>query len=803
MFTSLLLLTAFAQVPAQNVRPQIGYVYPPGGKAGTTVEVMLGTYDWTPDVQILPVDPRVKIEITGPMGDFILTPPPYWFGLKAGQAQPPLAREVPARITLPADLPPGPIQWRVASANGGSNVGTFVVGDGAEFVEPEQHAKTLDLPALPVVANGRISRITEIDTYRFTVADAGLVTVQLSDRIGQPFHGSLTIRDAAGKVVADGAGTTGDDVVLLFTAQAGTTYTATVTDLEFAGDRGYVYRLSINRGPRVLTTLPLVVKRGETVPVEIIGWGVATGALKVETITKPIAVPADNKAETFLAAVDTPAGPASVTLALSDAADQPEPASADLAARQLAAPLAISATFDALDKASNLPLDRYQFSAKKGDALHIRAEAARFGSAVDPSLVIVAVAEGKEIIRNDDLPTSSDAAVDFKCPADGVYDLLVSDVSGLAPSRASTYRLVVENPAEAFDFMISALDKLDLPLGGTADLVVKTSRRGVWDDPIEIKLEGLPAGVTVPAEPPPPPEPMPAPGAKKVPKPKKPAPGDIKVPLVAAADAACASSLVTIVATATVGDKTLERRFGPILVTSTLKTRCVVKSAVQDGGRIVNRGTTYPADVLLERLEGYEGPVTLQMAATQQRQRRGIRSDAIVVPAGADRAQFPIFTPEWLETSLTCRMNVVGIVQVKDPKGNLRYITGIMDGLIVMSMEGALLKISHEPEERIAQTGSTFEIPVRVSRSVKMPVEARVELVADPALPGLIAAEPIVLAANQSAATVKLRLVDDPRLLGRRSVTIRATALQNGKWPAISETTIPLVIEARPAVAAK
>ena len=263
------------------------------------------------------------------------------------------------------------------------------------------------------------------------------------------------------------------------------------------------------------------------------------------------------------------------------------------------------------------------------------------------------------------------------------------------------------------------------------------------------------------------------------------------------------ASLVTVIATATVGEKTIERRFGPILVSSTLKTRCVVKSAVQDGGRIVNRGTTYPADVLIERLEGYAGPVTLQMAAVQSRQRRGIRSDAIVVPAGADRAQFPIFTPEWLETSLTCRMNVVAVVQVKDPKGNLRHVTGVMDGLIVMSMEGALLKISHEPLERIAQAGSTFEIQLRVSRSVRMPVEAKVELVPDPALPGLITAEPLTLAANQTIASVKLRLADDPRLLGRRQVTIRATALQNGRWPAVSETTVPLVIEARPAVAAK
>src|SRR5687768_17378705 len=159
MLASLLIASAvMGQVAAANVRPQIGYVYPPGGKAGTTVEVMLGTYDWTPDMQVLVHDPRIKIEITGQLGEPILTPPPYWFGAKAGQAQPPLARELPARITIPADFPPGPVRWQAANANGGSNVGTFIVGNVTELIEPEYPAAVVELPALPVVVSGRVSK---------------------------------------------------------------------------------------------------------------------------------------------------------------------------------------------------------------------------------------------------------------------------------------------------------------------------------------------------------------------------------------------------------------------------------------------------------------------------------------------------------------------------------------------------------------------------------------------------------------------------------------------------------------------
>src|SRR5205085_1533388 len=81
-------------------------------------------------------DPTGKVALTGPLGEFPLPPPPYWSGPKAGDAQPPLAREVPARITLPADLPAGTIKFQDPIANGGSAPIEFAVSDATEIVEP-------------------------------------------------------------------------------------------------------------------------------------------------------------------------------------------------------------------------------------------------------------------------------------------------------------------------------------------------------------------------------------------------------------------------------------------------------------------------------------------------------------------------------------------------------------------------------------------------------------------------------------------------------------------------------------------
>ena len=800
MLNALLIVALIGQVAAQNVRPQIGYVYPPGGRAGTTVDVQLGSYDWTPDMQVFVHDSRVKIELTGSASEFILTPPPYWFGAKAGIAQPPLAKEVPARITIPADIPPGPFRWQVANANGGSNVGTFMVGDLAEFIEPEKHAATLDVPNLPVVISGRISKITEIDNYRFQTTTSGLVTCRLDDRLGQPFSGMLSVRNANGTLLADAADTIGGGAVVMFAALADSTYTIQIRDIDFAGDRGYVYRLTIEQGPRVVATLPCVLARGKTTQVEIIGWGVATGSLHLESITQNVSVPANAPGEDYSFMFDTSASRARATILLGEESDSLEPVSNEPPQRLIAVPTALSGVLDRLDPDIQMPLDRYTVAAKKGESLRFKVEAARLNSPVDPSIVVRS-AVGKELARNDDLPDTVDAAVAFEVPEDGVYEIQVSDYSGIGPSRASVYRLLIENLESIADFTLQAPDRLDVPIGGQAELVVKTARRGTWDERILLKIENLPTGATVLEIPSTPTPPLPTKGDKR--PAKKPGAGDVKLTIAAAADASAGSQLATLVATTTVDDREIERRFGPILISTTLKTRCKVKSAVQDGGRIVNRGTTYPADVLVERLEGYDGTIQLQMASAQQRQRRGIRGSELIVPPGVDQVQYPVFMPEWLETNLTARINVIGVAQVADPKGNVRHVTGIMDGFIVMSLEGALLKLSHEPSERVVTLAETIEIPLKVSRSVKLHEAVRLELVPDDNNPHLAVAEPVNVPADEVSATMSLRIGTDPTLVGERSVTSRATAMQNGRWPTLSETVVPLVIQIPSAVAEK
>ena len=61
---------------AAQLAPEVGYVYPPGGKAGTTVAVQLGGAEWTPDMEFFVHDRRVKLEVLGPPGELLIPPPP-------------------------------------------------------------------------------------------------------------------------------------------------------------------------------------------------------------------------------------------------------------------------------------------------------------------------------------------------------------------------------------------------------------------------------------------------------------------------------------------------------------------------------------------------------------------------------------------------------------------------------------------------------------------------------------------------------------------------------------------------------
>ena len=314
----------------------------------------------------------------------------YWFGAKGRAEWNARWRVVSAKIVIPADMPPGPILWQAANANGATSTGTFVVGAGTEVVEDERRKAPQLLPALPVTVSGRIAKIEEVDRYRFIAAKNGPITLDvMSRRIGAKFLAILEVRDSSDRLIADVAGANGQDPFITFAATAGAEYVVGLRDIDFGGDRSYVYRLGIAAGPHVVGAIPAAGKRGETREVEFVGYGVATGAPKLESIKREVAFPKDDSATSFPYRLDTPWGVAAPwPLLLSDLPELVSPPGGT--GLTLTAPSAVTGALDRLEAE-----DRISCAGKRAMFGRSQPRTRRVGSPLDVSIAVLGP-DGKE-----------------------------------------------------------------------------------------------------------------------------------------------------------------------------------------------------------------------------------------------------------------------------------------------------------------------------------------------------------------------------------------------------------------------
>ena len=692
----------------------MGYIFPPGAKAGESVEVEFGGADWTPDVEILFHDERVKVEVLGPLGPVFMPQAPYLIGDRAYDP-PPLPREMRGRITVPPEMPAGPVYWQAANANGSSSLGVFVVGTADESMEIES-SDAQRIESLPSTINGRLDANEDVDGFAFTAAETGPVTCELwAGRLGSKFNGVLEIRDDTGAIVDRTVDTRGVDPLLEFAAEAGRQYEVRLRELDFRGHRSFVYRLSLT-----------------------------TGARESETI-------------------------AAARLATDEIA-------------QLDAPGAVTAEFIAPQG-----IHRYRFTAQKNERWHVAVDADRLGSPVDAALTILGP-DGMKVAECDDRPGTTDPAAEFVASADGEHTIEVADLAGSIETPARIYRLRVERPEP--DFRLEFPQRLNVLIGGSADLVVKAERRGGFAAPIAITLENLPPGVSAPS-----PLEIPADAT------------EFKIALTAATDAPASARLVEVTGRAQAADGEIVRKAAAqfdgtlapatylnhppqrLLVATTMAPRVAIRP-VETDERTVHRGSTHLAPISIQRLEGFAGPVVVQTEGTQPHKfRQGILGPDVIVPPQDAVVLYPCFVPHQAETLDAYRFSQVAIAEVPDPQGNVRHLLSKMetpDTSVAITVEGSLLGVSAAIEEPIrCRPGSRIEIPVSISRSPALTQPVQLEI-ARP-VTGLHITEADV---DSSSSEQRLQLeVADNVAPGTHEIVIRAAAHSPARGiPELSDT---------------
>jgi len=776
--------------------PGVGYTYPPGAPAGTTVEIQLGGYDFTPDVDLILHQSRATLKVTGRLGDALIAPPPYWFGPKGRSTAFKIPREFTATITLPANLPRGPIHWQVASANGASGTAVFFVGDGFEVLESRRRSESQTLSKLPVTVNGRLSRISEVDLYTVTARGDGCLSVELfARRLGAAFNGHLRVRDVAGKLLADVIDTAGVDCAATVSVRKGQRYTIEVADLDHRGHRSFVYRLEVTPGPRVVACLPSGGRPGTTVPVTFVGYGVKTGVARLESTVASVTFPKDSSGRGWYEhRLETRFGPTPpVAMRLTDLSETVEAAPPATGSSRTVQSLAPGSAMTGRLGMGN-ELDEYELKATAGQRIRIDATLVQVGTRLDPVLSIVD-SNNKQLASNDDFGGRLDSRLDFQVPAEGSFRVRVHNGTGEAGRLDSVYRLTVR--LQQPGFTISVPQSLSLVVGGKATLTVSCERSGGFVEEIEVEVSGLPEGVSVP-------KPIKIPKAKNL----------VKVTLEAAKTLGTDFAFVTVTGTAAIDSKpirvtartrlggnlaprsTIARFDNRMLLVPTLASPVTLELVDRDRQRAVHRGTTYPAEFVVQREMGFTGPIRMRMAGGQQRRVQGMSGPVLELAQGALRVEYPCFMPEWLETDRTTRMLVQSVAIVKDATGRERHVVKATTGRITMIFEGALMKLAHRAGELTVVPGGSFEVPVEVVRSAKLSETTVVGLELPKSLAGLIRSEPLTLKPGQSTGTLKLTTRPDRRLEGDWTIRLVATALQDDRWPVVSVTDLTIRFQA-------
>ncbi len=540
---ALILSCALASGVAAAPRdPHIGYVFPAGGRQGTTFQVhVAGQFlenasavhvsgeGVTAKVveQEKPPNAKEQDELQKLIADIQekrrKREPLTAEDLKAADAarkrlealgrrrnSPSLGDLITLEFTVAADAALGAREIRLAVQGGLSNPVVFQVGDLAEFTEtpwldirgrggatPAKDTNPREKKVfLPVTVNGQIPPGT-VDRYRFAARAGQRLVAQvrarelipyIADAVPGWFQAKLALFDAKGKEVAYADDFRfRPDPVLSYEVAADGDYVLEVTDALYRGREDFVYRIDIGELALVTDAFPLGGRVGEKAEVEVSGWNLPFGRLPLDLSGREpgvFALPANRITDLLSFDADT----------LPEVLEV-EPNDVVLEAQRATGPVIVNGR---VDRPGDVDVFRVGGGAA-GQTLVAEVYARRLGSPLD-SVLTAASGSGKQLGFNDDredkgagLTTHhADSRIEFAVPSDGVCLLTLADVQG-GGGGAYAYRLRVGPPRPDFDLRVTP-SSLTVRPGGSVPLTVHVMRRDGFAGEIAVSLRAAPKG---------------------------------------------------------------------------------------------------------------------------------------------------------------------------------------------------------------------------------------------------------------------------------------------------------------------
>ena len=523
--------------------PHLAYIYPPGGRPGATINVVLGGQYFSSTTNffvvldadyarqaILSYDRQLKPEEQQAFKEELsrfqekrkkgemLTPDEKMraetikqkltqFGRRP--ANPALGEFMTVQLTLPAWIPPGDHEIRVQTPAGLSNPVKYCVALLPEITKPDWKAvpkergstdPTAPPPAeitvkLPVTLDGQIAP-AGVDRYHFwaqqgqqlvIIAEARRLMPYLADAVPGWFEATLTLLDPKGREVASAERYRfRPDPVIHFQVPHDGSYTVEVRDSLYRGREDFIYRLTLGELPFVTSVFPLGGKLGEKSQLTVNGWNLPEKSLAQQN--KEIGLH-------FLTGKFANAVPFSVD-------DLPEQ-STRKGIRTPATAQAVTLPV-ILNGCLSQPGEHavFKFEGRAGQNIVAEVLARRLDSPLDSSLRLTD-ANGQQLAFNDDYEDKgtglnthhADSYLTATLPAQGVYYIHLTDTVGQGgPDFA--YRLRLSEPRPDFELRVVP-SSLNLRTGLSGPLTVLALRRDGFTNAINLELKSAPEGFSL------------------------------------------------------------------------------------------------------------------------------------------------------------------------------------------------------------------------------------------------------------------------------------------------------------------
>ena len=533
---------AFATVAeAQMPTTMLSSVFPPGGQAGTEVEVQISGDD-------LDEVSGLQFSHPGITAEQKMNPPDEF-------SEKPTPMENQFTIKIAGDVPPGTYEVRSVGRYGISNPRAFVVGD-LKLVKregvPDSREKAMPVELGSTVYAQMTSQRKEYYQVELQKDDRVLIDCWC-ERIDSRMDPVVSLFDPNGRMIRRARQADPRDSLIQWEVQVAGPHVVMVHDFTYQGGAEFAYRLSFRKAPYIDFIFPPVGEPGSNADYTIYGRNLPGGqpaeGLKVrgvalEKATVKIALPNDPQSlnrlpmtgalDSYQAATSgfpyRVKGPDGLSNAVTvHFAEAPVVLETEPANNEQTTPQKVTVPCEYVGQFyPERDRDWIAFDAKKGEVYWIDVLSQRLGTPADPVLLIEKVtkdAKGAEqvrmITRLDDAPYNSpgnnqpdivslktdDPNYRLAVDEDATYRIRLNDLyNNPAGDPRLVYRLVIQKENPDFQLVAYAEPEKDnrnqmkptacvVRCGGTQAVKLNLARQYGFEGNVTVSVEGLPAGV--------------------------------------------------------------------------------------------------------------------------------------------------------------------------------------------------------------------------------------------------------------------------------------------------------------------